>query len=115
MNEERSLTVNRVIEIPPKRIYDAFLGPNELAIWLPPEGFSGEVHEFDVTDDGLLIEQGERFLTGLNRSLRSVRTGLCAVSGRRAAFSHDNVSIVTHSCSVYQQKSPQSQHGGCSE
>ncbi|MFC6964702.1 hypothetical protein [Halocatena marina] len=50
------MTVNRVIELPPKRIYDAFLGPNELAIWLPPEGFSDEVHEFDVTDGSWLTE-----------------------------------------------------------
>jgi uncharacterized protein YndB with AHSA1/START domain len=50
--EERSVTVNRVIDAPPERVYDAFVDPDELAAWLPPEGFSGEVHEFDATEGG---------------------------------------------------------------
>lgn len=50
--EERSMTVNRVIDAPPERVYDAFVNPDELAAWLPPEGFSGEVHEFDAREGG---------------------------------------------------------------
>jgi uncharacterized protein YndB with AHSA1/START domain len=50
--EERSITVNRVIEAPSERVYDAFVDPDDLAAWLPPEGFSGEVHEFDATEGG---------------------------------------------------------------
>lgn len=49
-SEERSVTVNRVIEAPPERVYDAFVDPDELAAWFPPEGFSCEVHEFDATE-----------------------------------------------------------------
>ena len=44
-NEGRSVTVSRVIEAPPERVYEAFLDPDELAAWLPPDGFSAEVHE----------------------------------------------------------------------
>lgn len=51
-NEERSVTVDRVIEAPPERVYEAFVDPDDLAAWLPPEGFSGEVHEFDATEGG---------------------------------------------------------------
>lgn len=50
--EERSVTVSRVIEASPARVYDAFVDPNELAAWLPPEGFSAEVHEFDASEGG---------------------------------------------------------------
>ncbi len=45
--EERSITVSRVIEAPPERVYDAFLDPDDLAAWLPPTGFSAEVHTFE--------------------------------------------------------------------
>lgn len=46
-SEERSLTVTRVIEAPSERVYDAFLDPDELSEWLPPDGFSAEIHEFE--------------------------------------------------------------------
>lgn len=51
-DEDRSITVNRVVEAPPERVYEAFVNPDELAAWLPPEGFSAEVHEFDATEGG---------------------------------------------------------------
>lgn len=51
-NEDRSITVDRVIEASPERVYEAFVDPDELATWLPPEGFSAEVHEFDATEGG---------------------------------------------------------------
>lgn len=51
-NEERSVTVDRVIEAPPERVYEAFVDPDDLAAWLPPKGFSCEVHEFDATEGG---------------------------------------------------------------
>ncbi|WP_227380101.1 SRPBCC family protein [Haladaptatus halobius] len=51
-NEDRSITVTRVIEAPPNRVYEAFVNPDELATWLPPEGFSAEIHEFDATEGG---------------------------------------------------------------
>lgn len=50
--EERSITVSRVIEAPPERVYDAFLDPDDLAAWLPPTGFSAEVHEFEPEEGG---------------------------------------------------------------
>ena len=49
---ERSITVNRVTEASPDRVYDAFVDPDELAAWFPPEGFSAEIHEFDATEGG---------------------------------------------------------------
>ena len=51
-DEDRSITVTRVIEASPERVYEAFVDPTELAAWLPPEGFSGEVHEFDASEGG---------------------------------------------------------------
>lgn len=50
--DERTMTVSRVIEAPPKRVYEAFLDPDELAQWLPPAGFSAEVHQLEPEEGG---------------------------------------------------------------
>lgn len=45
--DDRSMTASRVINAAPERLYDAYLNPDELAQWLPPTGFSAEVHHLD--------------------------------------------------------------------
>lgn len=45
--ETGDLTISRVIEAPPERVYEAFLDPGELAEWLPPTGFSAEIHHME--------------------------------------------------------------------
>ncbi|MFC7009852.1 SRPBCC domain-containing protein [Halalkalicoccus salilacus] len=49
---ERTMTVSRVIEAPPERVYEAFLDPDELVQWLPPTGFSAEVHQLEPEEGG---------------------------------------------------------------
>lgn len=51
-SEARRMTVRRVIAATPERLYDAYLDPDELEAWLPPTGFSAEVHEFDPSEGG---------------------------------------------------------------
>ncbi len=51
-NDSRSMTANRVIEASPERVYEAFLDPDELAQWLPPTGFSAEVHHLEPEEGG---------------------------------------------------------------
>ena len=48
----RSMTASRVIEASPERVYESFLDPDELAQWLPPIGFSAEVHELEPEEGG---------------------------------------------------------------
>lgn len=43
---------HRVIDTDPMRVYQAFLDPDDLAAWLPPTGFSAEVHELDAEVGG---------------------------------------------------------------
>jgi uncharacterized protein YndB with AHSA1/START domain len=50
--EERTMTTSRVIEASPERVYEAFLDPNELAQWLPPTGFSAEIHHLEPEEGG---------------------------------------------------------------
>lgn len=53
-DEERSITASRVIEAPPERVYEAFLDPDDIAVWSPPDGFRAEVQE-------VVPEEGESF------------------------------------------------------
>jgi uncharacterized protein YndB with AHSA1/START domain len=43
---------HRVLRAPAERIYRAFLDPAALAKWLPPNGFTGTVHELDARVGG---------------------------------------------------------------
>jgi uncharacterized protein YndB with AHSA1/START domain len=51
--QKGSVTVSRVIAASPERVYNAFLDPDELAAWLPPDGFSAEVHELEPEVGGM--------------------------------------------------------------
>ena len=51
-DEGQSITVNRVIEAPTERVYEAFLTPDDIAMWSPPEGFRAEVQEVEPEEGG---------------------------------------------------------------
>lgn len=44
--------MSRVIDAPPEDVYRAFLDPDVVAKWLPPDGMSGHVHHFDPREGG---------------------------------------------------------------
>src|SRR5262244_1703401 len=54
--EERMSTntvrLHRVLRATPEKIYRAFLDPDALAKWLPPNGFTGKVHHLDAKVGG---------------------------------------------------------------
>lgn len=47
-----SVQLHRVLRAPPERIYRAFLDPDAMAKWLPPNGFTGKVHQMDAKVGG---------------------------------------------------------------
>ena len=47
-----TVRLHRVLRAPPERIYRAFLDPDALAKWLPPDGFTGKVHQMDARVGG---------------------------------------------------------------
>jgi len=47
-----TVRLHRVLRAPPARVYRAFLDPDALAKWLPPNGFTCKVHQFDAQVGG---------------------------------------------------------------
>jgi uncharacterized protein YndB with AHSA1/START domain len=47
-----TVRLHRVLRAPPESVYRAFLGPDAMAKWLPPHGFTGKVHHVDARVGG---------------------------------------------------------------
>ena len=47
-----TVRLHRVFTAPAERLYRAFLDPHAMAKWLPPHGFTGEVHQMDARVGG---------------------------------------------------------------
>ena len=47
-----TIRLHRVLRAPPARVYKAFIDPDAMAKWLPPNGFTGKVHQMDARVGG---------------------------------------------------------------
>src|SRR3954463_13691846 len=47
-----TIRLHRVLRADPDRIYRAFLDPDAMVKWLPPNGFTGKVHHMDAKVGG---------------------------------------------------------------
>ena len=47
-----TIRLHRVVHAPPERVYRAFLDAKAMVKWLPPNGFTGEVHHLDAKVGG---------------------------------------------------------------
>jgi uncharacterized protein YndB with AHSA1/START domain len=63
-----TVRLHRVLRAPPERIYRAFLDPEALVKWLPPNGFTGKVHHFDPKIGGSYKMSFTNFSTGNSHS-----------------------------------------------
>src|ERR1044072_3155696 len=45
-----AVQLHRVLAAPPERVYRAFLDPDAMVKWLPPNGFTGKVHHIEAKD-----------------------------------------------------------------
>ena len=59
---------HRVIKATPERVYRAFLDADALAKWLPPNGFTGNVHQLDAKVGGVYRMSFTNFTTGHGHS-----------------------------------------------
>ena len=47
-----TIRLHRVLRAPPERVYRAFIDPDAMAKWLPPNGFTGRVQSMDARVGG---------------------------------------------------------------
>jgi uncharacterized protein YndB with AHSA1/START domain len=59
---------HRVLRAKPERVYRAFLDPDAMAKWLPPNGFTGKVHQMDAKVGGVYKMSFTNFSTGSSHS-----------------------------------------------
>jgi uncharacterized protein YndB with AHSA1/START domain len=59
-----TVQLHRVLRAPPERIYRAFLEPDALAKWLPPYGFTCQVHQMDARVGGTFRMSFRNFSSG---------------------------------------------------
>lgn len=63
-----TVRLHRVLRSNPERIYRAFLDADAMAKWLPPNGFTGKVHQMDAKVGGLYRMSFTNFTTGHSHS-----------------------------------------------
>src|SRR5207244_737111 len=63
-----TIRLHRVLRAPPERVYRAFLDPDAMAKWLPPNGFTGKVHHLDAKVGGTHKMSFTNFTTGKSHS-----------------------------------------------
>ena len=47
-----TIRLHRVLRAPPERVYRAFLDADAMVKWLPPNGFTGKVHQLEAKVGG---------------------------------------------------------------
>jgi uncharacterized protein YndB with AHSA1/START domain len=67
-NPSNTVRLHRVFRAPAERIYRAFLDPAAMAKWLPPHGFTGQVHEIDPRVGGGYRMSFTNFSSGSSHS-----------------------------------------------
>jgi uncharacterized protein YndB with AHSA1/START domain len=63
-----TVKLHRVIPTSPEKVYRAFVEADALAKWLPPNGFTCTVHQFEATVGGTFKMSFRNFTTGNSHS-----------------------------------------------
>jgi len=67
-NSTNSIRLHRVLRATPERIYRAFLDADAMVKWLPPNGFTGKVHQMEAKVGGGYRMSFTNFTTGKSHS-----------------------------------------------
>ena len=79
-----TIRLHRVLRASPDRVYRAFLDPDAMVKWLPPNGFTGKVHAMDARVGGSHRMSFTSFSTGSSHSFGG--TYLELVPGERIRY-----------------------------
>jgi uncharacterized protein YndB with AHSA1/START domain len=63
-----TVRLHRVLRTRPERVYRAFLDADAMVKWLPPNGFTGKVHELDARVGGRYRMSFTNFSSGASHS-----------------------------------------------
>jgi uncharacterized protein YndB with AHSA1/START domain len=63
-----TIRLHRVLRATPERVYRAFLDPDAMVKWVPPNGFTGKVHHLDARVGGSYKMSFTNFTTGKSHS-----------------------------------------------
>ena len=63
-----TVRLHRVLRAPPERVYRAFLNPEAMVKWLPPDGFTAKVHHMEAKAGGTFRMSFTNFTTGQSHS-----------------------------------------------
>jgi uncharacterized protein YndB with AHSA1/START domain len=63
-----TIRLHRVLRATPERVYRAFLDADAMAKWLPPNGFTGKVHQMDAKVGGKYRMSFTNFTSGKSHS-----------------------------------------------
>ena len=63
-----TIRLHRVLRSTPDKVYRAFLDPEAMNKWLPPNGFTGKVHHLDARVGGNFRMSFTNFTTGHSHS-----------------------------------------------
>ncbi len=66
--DTNTIRLHRVLKAPPERVYRAFLDPAAMCKWLPPNGFTGQVHHLEAKVGGTYKMSFTNFSTGNSHS-----------------------------------------------
>ena len=80
-----TVRLHRVLRAPPERVYRAFLDADARAKWLPPNGYTGKVHESNAVVGGSYRMSFTDFTTGQSHSWGGTYREL--VPGERIRYS----------------------------
>jgi uncharacterized protein YndB with AHSA1/START domain len=63
-----TIQLHRVFRATPERVYRAFVDADAMAKWLPPNGFTGKVHQLDAKVGGTFRMSFTNFTSGKSHS-----------------------------------------------
>jgi uncharacterized protein YndB with AHSA1/START domain len=79
-----TIRLHRVLRAPPDRVFRAFTEPAAMAKWLPPNGFTCQVHHMDVSEGGTYRMSFTNFANGQSHAFGGKY--LEVVPGRRLRY-----------------------------
>ncbi len=81
---KNTVQLHRVLTASPDKVYRAFIEPDAMARWIPPNGFTGKVHHLDAIVGGTHRMSFTNFTTGTSMAFGG--TYLELVPGERLRY-----------------------------